>query len=153
MQRVIEGFHQDDVGDWVAELSCLHSQHVRHRPPFFDRPWVEREDGRRSRLGTALECPLCDRGELPDGLRRVRTAGPFDADSLPAGLRRDHVVAPHTWAVARVLDGAVTLTLDEPPATSIELAAGAERAIPPGVRHALVVEGPMRVEVDFYVRR
>src|SRR5579884_624757 len=63
MQRVIVGYHLDEVGDWVAHLSCGHRQHVRHRPPFQLRAWVVDEEGRRSRLGAPLECPLCDRGE------------------------------------------------------------------------------------------
>jgi hypothetical protein len=64
--RTIVGFHQDDVGDWVAELSCFHPQHVRHRPPFFDREWVTTEAGRAGRLGTDIECVLCDRAEPRD---------------------------------------------------------------------------------------
>src|SRR4051794_38979931 len=73
MLRLIVGFHQDDAGDWVAELSCLHTQHVRHRPPFFDRTWVLDAEGRAARLGSDLDCPLCDRCELPADLRLVRT--------------------------------------------------------------------------------
>jgi hypothetical protein len=57
--RRIVGFHQDELGDWVAELSCGHSQHVRHRPLFFDRPWVLTEAGRAARIGTPIECPEC----------------------------------------------------------------------------------------------
>lgn len=111
VRRTIDGFVGDEEGDWVAELSCLHRQHVRHRPPFWDRPWVTTEDGRRARVGTTLDCPLCDRAELPDGLERARTAGPFDEGSLPAGLRRDHRVADRTWALVRVLDGSATFTI------------------------------------------
>jgi len=61
--RTIEGFFQDEVGDWVAELSCRHRQHVRHAPPFRARPWVLTEEGRAEHVGTGLDCPLCDRGE------------------------------------------------------------------------------------------
>jgi hypothetical protein len=68
-QRRIVGFDQDDVGDWVALLECGHRQHVRHRPPFQERPWVEDADGRAGRLGTPLECRVCDEesqgGEAP----------------------------------------------------------------------------------------
>ncbi len=60
MIRSIAGFHQDDEGHWVAELSCGHNQHVRHQPPFWDRPWVTTEAGRSERIGTEIECPLCD---------------------------------------------------------------------------------------------
>ena len=59
------GFHLDDQGDWVAELECGHTQHVRHRPPFQLRPWVLQERTRNERMGAPLECPLCDRGEPP----------------------------------------------------------------------------------------
>ena len=108
--RTIEGFSPDEQGDWVAHLACLHRQHVRHRPPFRDRPWVLTGQGRAEHLGTPLDCPLCDRAELPAGLEVVRTAGPFDATTLPAGLRRSHRVADRTWGRLRVLKGAVGFT-------------------------------------------
>jgi tellurite methyltransferase len=150
--RSIEGFHQDEDGDWVAHLSCLHNQHLRHRPPFWDRPWVLTEQGRDAQLGADLDCPLCDRAELPDGLEVVRTAGPFDATTLPAALQRDHRVAEHTWGVLRVIDGAVVFTMDTAPSTRVRLRAGDRQAIPPGVLHALLVDEPMLVEIDFLVR-
>lgn len=65
MRRVIVGFHQDDEGHWVAELDCLHCQHVRHQPPFWDRPWVLDESTRSERVGTEIDCPLCDRADPP----------------------------------------------------------------------------------------
>lgn len=60
MERAIVGYHQDEQGEWVAELACGHQRHVRHRPPFQVRPWVVEAEGRRERLGTLLECGLCD---------------------------------------------------------------------------------------------
>ena len=65
MRQEIVRFVLDDEGDWIVHLACGHRQHVRHRPPFQPRPWVTDEAGRRSRIGTDLECPLCDRGEPP----------------------------------------------------------------------------------------
>jgi hypothetical protein len=38
MQRKIIGFHQDEEQDWVADLECGHQQHVRHTPPWLNRP-------------------------------------------------------------------------------------------------------------------
>lgn len=58
-ERLIIGFHQDGEGDWVAELECGHNQHVRHDPPWQERPWVLSSEGRGSRLGTRLICRLC----------------------------------------------------------------------------------------------
>jgi hypothetical protein len=62
VQRAIAGFHQDAEGDWVAELACGHERHVRHRPPLFPEPWILEAEGRNERIGTPLECGLCDQG-------------------------------------------------------------------------------------------
>jgi tellurite resistance-related uncharacterized protein len=152
MIRVIDGFHQDDEGDWVAELSCLHDQHVRHSPPFQERPWVESEVGRTERLGSAIECPLCDRLELPADLDVVRTAGPFDAGTLPLGLQRSHLVAERTWGSLRVLAGAVVLSVETTPPRSIRVSPGEEQPIPPGVPHLVRLEEDGRLAIDFLVR-
>lgn len=151
MMRTVDGFHQDDTGDWVAELSCLHNQHVRHQPPFRDRPWVLSASGRDNRVGSGLDCPLCDRAELPSGLTVARSAGPFDADNLPAALQRAHRVAERTWGRLRVLDGSVWFTMETAPPLDVALAAGDEQPIPPGVPHALRLVGTTRVVVDFLV--
>jgi hypothetical protein len=60
MKRKIVKFEQDEVGDWVADLECGHTQHVRHQPPFQMRPWATTPAGRRSRLGVELDCITCD---------------------------------------------------------------------------------------------
>ncbi len=62
-QRII-GFHQDEHGDWVADLECGHGQHVRHDPPWSERPWVVTPQGRTRMLGAILACKKCDE-ELP----------------------------------------------------------------------------------------
>lgn len=156
MLRRVVGFRPDDEGHWIADLACLHSQHVRHQPPFRNVPWVLDESGRAERVGTQLACPLCDRAELPDGLRVVRTAGPFDAESLPAGLRRDHRVADGVWGCLRVLDGAVGFRMATVPPLDVRLHAGDAQPIPPSVLHRVVPdEVPdvvMEIAVDFLTR-
>lgn len=57
--RAIVGYHQDAEGDWVADLSCGHGQHVRHDPPWQNRPWVGTVEGRAGFIGTTLPCVLC----------------------------------------------------------------------------------------------
>ncbi|MEO6445815.1 MAG: DUF3565 domain-containing protein [Gemmatimonadaceae bacterium] len=59
IERRISGFHQDEDADWVAELECGHTQHVRHDPPWQVREWVITAAGRRGRIGTMLSCVLC----------------------------------------------------------------------------------------------
>jgi hypothetical protein len=66
MKQPICGFQQDEEGHWVARLACGHTQHLRHDPPWQDRPWVLTAGGRRRRLGKVLDCLKCDRGEPRD---------------------------------------------------------------------------------------
>ena len=61
LATTIVGFHEDDEKHWVAELSCGHQQHVRHRPPLIERPWVETEAGRLAKIGHAVVCAECTR--------------------------------------------------------------------------------------------
>ena len=63
MQQRIVGFHQDDEGHWVAELECSHTQHLRHHPPWQNRPWVIDPHQRQRFLGNKLDCKLCEQGE------------------------------------------------------------------------------------------
>lgn len=60
MNQSITGYHKDAEDHWVAELEGGHSQHLRHRPPLINRPWVTTETGRESMLGYQLNCVKCD---------------------------------------------------------------------------------------------
>jgi hypothetical protein len=60
VKQQITGFHRDEEGHWMAELECGHRQHVRHDPPWQERPWVTTEAGRESWLGALLECRCCE---------------------------------------------------------------------------------------------
>ena len=62
MDRRIVGFAQDDERHWVARLECGHNQHVRHKPPWANRPWVVTEAGRAQKLGSTLPCRKCECG-------------------------------------------------------------------------------------------
>ncbi len=68
VDQKIKGYHLDSDGDWVAQLRCGHFQHVRHRPPWFNRPWVITAEGRNGMLGTKLACVKCDEDVPPDKL-------------------------------------------------------------------------------------
>ena len=58
----ITGFHQDEEGHWVAELSCGHTQHLRHQPPWQSRPWVLDPAQRAQRIGQPFACGWCAQG-------------------------------------------------------------------------------------------
>lgn len=66
MKKRIVGFHLDEDRYWVAELECRHNQHVRHNPPWTNRPWVITPEGRARVLGMQLNCKKCDAGAPPD---------------------------------------------------------------------------------------
>jgi tellurite methyltransferase len=149
VERAITGFHCDEGGDWVAHLSCGHRQHVRHDPPFRMRPWVRTHDGRCSRLGTPLECPLCDRAELPEGLVLDRRTPSWDERSLPAGLRRDHRLAEGTWAILAVESGRARFTARTEPPLDRTLRTGDTQPIPPAVVHQVSPLGHVRLHLDF----
>lgn len=72
MRRAIIGFYEDVAGDFVAMLECGHEQHVRHKPPLVERPWVLTAEGLAAMIGNAIECRACDAAldgvheDLPD---------------------------------------------------------------------------------------
>lgn len=71
MEQRIVGFHEDEEQHWVAELECGHNQHVRHDPPWINRPWVVSAEGRYGALGKALACRKCDQGAPRDWLQQA----------------------------------------------------------------------------------
>ncbi|MGD9785207.1 MAG: DUF3565 domain-containing protein [Hyphomicrobiaceae bacterium] len=61
MKQRIVGFYEDIAGDFVAMLSCGHEQHVRHKPPLVERPWVLTPEGRARMVGQEVDCVQCTR--------------------------------------------------------------------------------------------
>ncbi|WP_277225363.1 DUF3565 domain-containing protein [Pseudomonas indica] len=55
-------FRQDEDGHWVAVLSCGHTQHLRHQPPWQSRPWVIDPAQRHAQLGHLFPCGWCAQG-------------------------------------------------------------------------------------------
>ena len=150
MDRLIVGFHQDDEGDWVAELACGHNQHVRHRPPFQPRPWVLSPAERTARIGAPLECPLCDRAELPVHVVLARVGPRWDETTLPPALRRAHRVGRGTWGRITVHEGCLRFSMASQPPLEVDLTEGAVQAIPPEVDHDVNPLGPVSFSIDFF---
>jgi len=146
---LISGFHKDAQGEWVAELACGHSQHVRHQPPFQNRPWVTSEAGRAAKLGASIECPLCQMPELPAGLAAAykRTAT-FTEGTVPVGLLRDHRTKPGVWAKIVVEVGRLEYTLDSPQRTFM-LTPESPGVAPPIAPHHVTLVGPVQFHVEF----
>ena len=157
MERRIVSFTQDDEGDWVAHLDCLHRQHVRHAPPMRFAPWVLDDAERAARVGQPLDCPLCDRAELPADLERLRVTDTWTEATMPAALRRDHRVAKRTWGLLHVEAGAMRFrAATSPPIDRVVSAGDGPQPIPPEVAHSVEPSGDaasVRFHVEFLGRR
>lgn len=153
MKRAIVAFHEDDAGDPVADLDCGHGQHVRHKPPFVNRPWVLSESGRAGMLGRELDCLRCERMEWPDGLVAYRRTADFDEQTLPKGLTREHATKRGVWGRIHVVAGVLRYTVSAPVSRSFRLAAPASGIVVPQARHSVAPEGAVRFFVEFYRRR
>jgi tellurite resistance-related uncharacterized protein len=149
MLRPITGFHQDEVGDWVAELICGHGQHVRHKPPFELRPWAITAEGRQGRLGSELACVRCDRFELPDGFEPYKRTAEFDETTMPDGLRRHHTTRAGVWGVIHVIAGRLRYVVEPPLAAERVLDPDHPGVVVPEVPHQVAPDGPVRFFVEF----
>lgn len=58
-ERPIIGFMPGESGEWIALLACGHRQHMRHKPPLMNRPWLATEEGRNAHVGDVLRCAHC----------------------------------------------------------------------------------------------
>ena len=151
MQRTIMGYHQDDAGEWVAELGCGHGQHVRHRPPFTLHPWVTTPEGRASMIGAPLDCLLCDQMQMPEGLVAYKRTAEFDERTIPAGLRKDHSTKPGVWGLIHVLSGRLRYHVDAL-GREFLLTPGDPGVVVPEVLHHVDPDGPVRFFVEFHRR-
>lgn len=153
MQRPITGYHQDEKGDWVAELSCGHGQHVRHKPPFLLRPWVESAQGRSAMLGTELDCVRCDRLELPEGFVAYKRTPTFNEASMPAGLQRNHSTKAGVWGVIHILSGRLRYCLDGLDGRVLTLDPDNAGFVLPEVLHHVEAAEPVQFFVEFHHRK
>jgi len=151
MQRRMVGFHQDDASDWVAELACGHTQHVRHRPPFTLRPWVLTPEGRAKRVGQALDCVLCDRGEMPQGHAPYQRTAMFHRKTIPAGLLHRHTTKAGVWAIIHVVSGSLEyFESGDAEETRRLLSAGEVAVVRPESEHRVAAVGEVELFVEFW---
>ncbi|MGD9764115.1 MAG: DUF3565 domain-containing protein [Candidatus Binatia bacterium] len=150
MDRPIIGFHTDREGHWVAELACGHGQHVRHDPPFTTRPWVLTAEGRAARMGAVLDCPRCDRLEMPDNHAPYRRTAAFTGETMPAALRQHHTTRAGVWALIHVQRGQLEYRLSTPFDSIQVLVPGSPGIVPPEVEHAVSPRGPVEFLVEFW---
>jgi|GEM_PF-893351 len=65
MQCKIIRFHKDEKGDWIVDLDCGHSRHMRHDPPWSNMDWIHSSEARWDRMQQPIECRSCDERKEP----------------------------------------------------------------------------------------
>lgn len=133
----------------VADLDCLHGRHVRHNPPFDDRPWTQTEEGRAQMMGREMNCVRCDWAELPDRVVEYKRTVEFTQETVPKGLLRDHQTKRGVWGVLTVVEGNLRYVVDD---TETQLAAGDSAVIVPEQGHHVTPVGAVRFYVSFLKR-
>lgn len=149
MERPITGFEVDAKGDPIAILNCGHPQHVRHNPPFINRPWVTTEQGRNSMLGKTLNCVRCDKFELPNDFTAYKRTPIFTEESVPAALRKDHSTKAGVWAKINVTEGRLRYRV---PSVGVDMQLSMDKIgiVVPEVLHNVEPLGAVRFFVEFF---
>ncbi|AKH41334.1 tellurite resistance protein TehB [Croceibacterium atlanticum] len=93
---------------------------------------------------------LTPRGDLPPASEAYRTIGPFDAQSLPQGLRAEHSLKPGTWAVLLLSEGSLRFVWDDETGGAEMLTAPVELIVPPQALHHVEGDGPFTVRITFH---
>ena len=78
-----------------------------------------------------------------------KTTPVFDEESLPAAFRNAHSTKQGVWGLLRVLEGTVRLVFHEP-RREVQVTPGNPAPIPPEAVHHVELDGPMRMQVEFY---
>jgi tellurite methyltransferase len=149
MQTKITGFRQDEEAHWVAELQCGHTQHMRHAPPWQERAWVLSMQGRASKLGQAIECPLCDMPVLPAHVREYKRTAVFTEQTIPTGLLNEHTTKADVWARIVVTAGELDYSFGAPQRTFV-LDSDHVGIVKPQVPHRVQPRGLVRFHVEFW---
>ena len=144
------GFHLDVENDRVAELDCGHGQHVRHNPPFLNRPWVVSEEGRNSKVGQRLNCLKRERQEFPDGMVSYKRTPEFCSTSIPDALKSSHSTKTGVWGKIHVVEGQLRYRIDAPISQEFNLNESQPGIIVPEVTHKVEPESDVRFYVEFY---
>ena len=90
------------------------------------------------------------RAELPAGAVAYRTIGPFDAATLPAGLRAEHRLKPGAWGLLELTAGSLSFVWDDEEGGLDELVAPVRLVVPPQVPHHVEGEGPFALTIAFH---
>jgi tellurite resistance-related uncharacterized protein len=73
----------------------------------------------------------------------------FDEATLPEAIRSAHSTKAGVWGLLRVIEGEARLVFHAP-AREVEATPAAPAVIPPEAVHHVELDGPVRLQVEFY---
>ncbi|MCU7959108.1 MAG: DUF3565 domain-containing protein, partial [gamma proteobacterium symbiont of Bathyaustriella thionipta] len=113
MQRAIVDFSTDEKDEPIAWLNCGHPQHVRHEPPFVNRPWVLQPETRQQMLGQSLNCVRCDAAEWPQTVVRFDRSIDHSEVNMPDEWQQGDATAVGVWGRIHVTEGRLHYSQNE----------------------------------------
>lgn len=147
----IQSFFEDEEGHFVAQLSCGHTQHMRHRPPLESRPWVLSAEEREKKLGAPLDCSFCDMPSLPPDVSVYKVTNEFTDESVPVKMTQEHSTGPGVWGRIVVLAGRVTYLIPSLDRSWV-LRPGVDGILVPEQVHKVLPGAGARFRIEFLRR-
>ena len=94
---------------------------------------------------------FADRGPpLPSDAQVYRRLGPFDVETIPAGLWRRHDLKAGVWGLLSVEAGSIRFCWDDVQGGTRILSTGDVLLVPPTVPHHLEREGAVTISLAFH---
>ena len=88
---------------------------------------------------------------LPPDSKAYRRTPTFSADTIPAGLRRDHQTKRGTWGLIQIISGELEYTITESGfEASMVLSTDAPGVVVPEQKHHVAPLGAVEFFVEFY---
>lgn len=87
---------------------------------------------------------------MPGGLRLARTTPMFDEESVPERLLAAHRIADGVWGRLVVHSGALVFAFEDDRTSPYRVEAGESIDIPPRRPHRLILDDPVRFQIEFH---
>ncbi len=150
MDQNIVRFHQDEEGCWVANLICGHCQHVRHNPPWVNRPWISTEATRELYIGQSLNCLKCNMPNIPSSAKQIKCSEQYDQQSLHQQFVGAQVNNSDFWIKVIIFEGELVYRrLTEIPHGYV-VDSEYSAVIEPRMKYILRSKGPVRFKFQYY---
>lgn len=152
-------------GRYKGQPVPAHAKHKsRIEPWMFDRwlgIWKDTTDelmepgaaaalqDKAARIAESLKLALFFRLRDPARPEPYKKTAIWDQDTLPDAIRNEHRTKEGTWGLLRLLEGSATLVFTDD-GRKVPVAPGKPGVIPPKETHYVALDGPARMQVEFY---